>query len=243
MDKFLIAPHNTGLQTNLKPWQVMDDAFPELQNAYVFRGRVKKRFGSRWMGTTQASSRLGISLGTNTNASMNLPANTSSMTPQLQVGQSFSLGTDFFYINEVGANVPTLTTSSTVTASINSTTSPNTVTFTAGAASPVIWYPSLPVMGFTQYESGAVNNHPSYAFDTEFAYLFSGGSWTRSGTAVWHGTDLNFFWAANWQGAITAASSPPVLFVTNFNATLGGSAPAATDDPIWVTPDGLLGIH
>ncbi len=228
MDRFLIAPYKTGLETDERSWLLTEDAFTELQNAYVFRGRIRKRFGTKLMGSTQALSRLRVSLGNNTNAAMALPVNTGAHTPQLAIGQMFTLGADFFYVYQLGAGVATLSTNAGVTAVIDSVANPNTVTFTGGALTAVNWYPSLPVMGLTQYESGAVNNHPSYAFDTEFAYLFTPGSgWGRSGTAIWHGNDLNFFWTTNWQGV----AGTPVLFVTNFNATV--PTPGANDDPIW----------
>lgn len=226
-DRFLIAPFNSGKQTDTKPWLIPEDAFDYLQNAYVFRGRVRKRFGTRWMSTSQLNTRLRVSLGNNTNAAINLPANTTAHTPQLAIGQMFSLDNDVFYVYQLGAGVATKSTSGTVTAVINSVATPNTVTFTGGSASPVFWYPSLPVMGITQYESGAINNHPSYAFDTQFAYLFSGGAWARSGTAQWNGSDSKYFWSTNWQ----SVAGTVVMFVTNFNFT--APAPGATDDPIW----------
>lgn len=37
-DRFLIAPMQSGLQTNLRPWLIQDDAFSQLNNAYLFRG-------------------------------------------------------------------------------------------------------------------------------------------------------------------------------------------------------------
>jgi len=233
-DRFLISPINTGLQTDMKPWQILDDAFTYLQNAYVFRGRVRKRFGSLLMGTSPLNSQLRISLGTNNNMALSLPANTSAHTPQLAIGQMFSLGTDTFEVYQLGMGVATLSTNAGVSAVIDSTATPNTITFTGGAASTVYWYPALPVMGITQYETGAVNNHPTYAFDTEFAYLFSGspGAWARSGTGgnpVWKGSNTNYFWTSNWTGIPGVI----LLFVSNFNFTLGAAAPAATDDPIW----------
>ncbi|HTJ49061.1 MAG TPA: hypothetical protein VL443_06360 [Cyclobacteriaceae bacterium] len=226
-DRFLIAPFESGLQTNMRPWLIPEDAFEYLQNAYVFRGRIRKRFGSEWMGTTQLQTRLRYSLGANTNAAISLPANTTAHTPQLAIGQMFSLDNDVFMVYQLGAGVATLSTSNTVTAVIDSVATPNTITFTGGSGSNVYWYPALPVMGITQYESGAVNNHPTYAFDTQFAYLFSGGSWGRSGTAQWNGSDLNYFWSTNWEGV----PGTVVMFVTNFNATV--PTPGATDDPIW----------
>lgn len=226
-DRFLIAPFQTGLDTSQRPWLIPEDAFDYFQNAYVFRGRVRKRTGSSMMGTTQLATRLRVSLGNNTGAAMNLPVNTGAHTPQLAVGQIFSLGATIFTVYQIGAGVATLTTNVGITAVIDSTVNPNTITITGGGVVPVYWYPSLPVMGIDQYEINQVNNHPTYAFDTEFAYLFSGGGWDRSGTAIWHGTDLNFFWVANWQGV----AGTQVMFVTNFNFT--APAPGANDDPIW----------
>ena len=61
-DRFLIGPMTIGLETDLKPFMVPDEAFAQLNNAYVFRGRVRKRFGSRLMGLDQRSSRFRIAL-------------------------------------------------------------------------------------------------------------------------------------------------------------------------------------
>ena len=235
-DKFLIAPLKTGLQTNVKSWQIMDDAFEYLQNAYVFRGRVRKRFGSVLMGTTPLNSRLRILIGTTNGVTGNLMAtNLPGGITQLKLGQIFSVGMVIFTVN-VLADGNTNSTDSTITGTISVTANPNTFAITGNGttnlATSVYYYPSTPVMGIGQYESGAINNHPTYAFDTQFAYLFSGGAWARSGAALWHGTNSNYFWIDNWQGQ----TGDPVLFVSNFNATV--PVPAATDDPIWYTIDG-----
>ena len=55
-NRFLIAPFNSGLDTSKKPWMIPDEAFEELNNAYVFRGRLKKRFGSDLTGSGAATS-------------------------------------------------------------------------------------------------------------------------------------------------------------------------------------------
>ncbi len=241
-DKFLIAPFNSGLQTDLRPFLVMDDAFTYLQNAYVFRGRLRKRFGSLLMGASPINSRFraslvsgGASVGITSNvgaATGNVNSITGFPVASFAVGQSFSIGTQIYTIISATAGVQAmLATSGSGTFNIST----GAYTFTgAPALTTIFFYPGLPVMGLTQYESGAINNHPSYGFDTRFAYTFTGGAWARSGTAIWKGTNLNYFWATNWEGSVTAASSPPIMFVTNFNATVGPSPqPSATDDPIW----------
>lgn len=221
-DRFLITPFQSGLQTDMRPWQILEDSFTFLQNAYTFRGRVRKRDGSTLMGTV-LQSRLAINIGTVTTHTIPNGAT------QLKIGQLFTVGNDQFTVWQLGAGVTTLSSNPGATATINSTTNPNTITFTGEpGGSTVFYYPSNPVMGLTQYYVGSTNNHPSYAFDTQFAYLFTPGvGWNRSGTAIWHGNNLNYFWATNWE----SIAGDIVLYVTNFNATV--PTPAATDDPIW----------
>jgi hypothetical protein len=243
-DRYLIAPYDesSGLNTSMRPWQIPDSAWAQMDNAYVFRGRVKKRVGSRYIGSTGAStvvdqlqSRLRRSLGNNTNAAMNLPANTTTHTPQLALGQIFSLGSDIFTVYQLGAGVATYTTNGAVTAVINSVAAPNTITFTGGAASPVYWYPSLPVMGFAQYEFTEINDYLTFAYDTEYAYVFTAGAWAlSSGSPTWHGDDTDFFWSTNFAAPNAAATAlTRSLFTTNFQVTNPNGAGVATDDPIY----------
>lgn len=250
-DRFLIAPFNTGLQTDLRPFLVMDDAFTYLQNAYVFRGRVRKRFGSLLMGTV-LQSRLsnsllsgGAGIGITDafgGASGNVATILSDASLPFSVGQIFSIGSQIYtVVNPAGGFQGMLTTSGTGSFNIST----GAYVFTgAPPLTTIFFYTSFPVMGLTQYESGVINDHPSYAFDTRYAYKFIPGTgWFRSGAAIWKGTNLNYFWAVNWRGisaggTVASNTGNPVMFVTNFNATTGAGVPAATDDPIWYTPDG-----
>ena len=50
IDKFFIAPLDSGLTLDKKPFAIMDTAFTELRNAYSWRGRIVKRFGSELSG-------------------------------------------------------------------------------------------------------------------------------------------------------------------------------------------------
>ena len=218
MDRFLIGPTG-GLETDLKPFLIPEEAAARLDNAYVFRGRIRKRFGSRYMGAGPLNSRLVVDIGTVT--SNTLPDNPVTGGTQLEIGQIFSVGSDIFTITQLGLNVPTLSTNIAASVTINSTTNPNTVTFTGEpGGSEVYWYPSLPVMGLITYENGTTEDEPVIGFDTEFAYQFISGSWqrleleTNPGDSVWTGDDTDFFWGYTWTG--TSAANK-VLFVTNFN--------------------------
>jgi hypothetical protein len=105
-DKFLIAPFEEGLRTDLKPWQIPADSFERLNNCYVFRGRIKKRFGSHYTGTGWSSesiaslySRLRILIGT-TNAG------TGNLNVSPVPGAIFKAGQMFSIDNYVYTSVP-----------------------------------------------------------------------------------------------------------------------------------------
>lgn len=232
LDRFLIAPINTGLQTDLRPWLIPEDAFVQLDNAYVFRGRVRKRFGSAYMGTQAPlalSSRLAVPVGT-TNGSGNISGTVPGS--EFNIGQGFSIGsTDFYTVYQEGTPGNMLRNDGVVATATFNTTNGAFVINGGPASTGVYWYPSLPVMGLALYEIMPINNQPAYAFDTEFAYVFADGYWQRSGTGTtpqWHGTDTNFFWIENWDGE---TPNEVVMYVTNFNATV--PTPAGTDDPVW----------
>jgi hypothetical protein len=237
-DRFLIAPITTGLDLSMRPFLIPEDAFTELQNAYVFRGRVRKRFGERLMGsgwvnqaTEQLFSRFRINLG-NTNGSGNISVTVPGAV--FKVGQMFSIGTEIFTVVVTGAPGVMLTTGAATVHTYN-TTNGALVINGAAAATPVYFYPAEPVMGLTNYENGPINNQPSYGFDTQFAYVFTGGAWQRSGTLLFNAHDnIKFVWTDNYRGL--TPGGPPTMFVTNFSFTV--PAPAATDDPIWYTQDG-----
>src|SRR5271165_4034404 len=238
-DRFMIAPFSTGLQTNTRPWLIAEDAFEVLNNAYVFRGRMRKRFGSRFMGTGWSSSRtqplfsrLRINIGTTTNIG-GFTGNAATGSPY-QPGQLFSIGDEIFTVYQTGTPANMYTTGASSVHTYNTTS--GALNIVGAAALTDVWfYPALPVMGLTNYEVGPINDQPSYAFDTSFAYIFAGGFWQRSGNAVWHGGNLNFFWSANYRGSNT---SDVTLFTSNFQVTNPNGLGTATDDPIWYTSDG-----
>lgn len=228
-DRFLIGPQNGSFQTDLKPWAIADDSFAQLNNAYVFRGRIRKRFGSFLMNSNQLLSRLRVQVGTYGTPTSPVPGDI------FKIGQMFSVGTDIFTVYQNGAM---LSTNPNASGTFNTTTGAWTITYTSGApvgTTPVYWYPAEPVMGLTNYEVGPINNQPSYAFDTQFAYVYSNG-WFRSGNLQFLlPNNLNYVWTCNWEGL---TPNIVTMFVTNFQVTNQNGPWTATDDPIWYTSDG-----
>lgn len=240
-DRFLIAPFNTGLETDLKPWIIPDDAFQLLENAYVFRGRVRKRFGSQFTGTGWSSaftqplfSRLRIQLSGTTDGSGNFSATVPGNT--FNIGQQFSVGNQIFTVHQATGSM--FASAGTGTGTFNTTTGALVISGAAHNAN-VYYYTGLPVMGITQFENDQINNEPSIAFDPQFAYIYSSGSWNQFGPGTgsqWNGGDDDFFWAANWSG-ITPNQN--VLFVSNFFANFNTSS----FDPIWAYSPSFGGNH
>ena len=210
-NRFFIAPYDesSGQQNNVKPWLIPDNAFEVLNNAYVFRGRVRKRFGSRYFANSNSSlsSRLRILLA---------PAALVITTPiDIVVGQSFSIGNNIFTVVNVTPPYPkSLLSTSAVTATL---TAINQITFSAIAAS-VYFYPSLPVMGLLTYENSETNDEATLAFDTKFSYQYDNLTvgWERiiGAASEWYGSTSDFFWGVTWSGVL---ASERIFFVTNFN--------------------------
>lgn len=221
-DRFMIAPINGGMQTDLKPWILPDDAFSQLNNAYIFRGRVRKRFGSRLMNSgvaqsiAQLYSRLTINIGTTDGA-----GNFAGTVPGtvFEIGQLFSIGTEIFTVYQTGAPGIMLDTGHSTVHTYNTTTGAVVITG-ATPLTAVYFYPATPVMGLITFQTALSGNDPTYAFDTQFAYQFTGGSWEilgpvppAAGSGIWTGTDSQFFWGTTW-GADTTNN---LLFVVNNN--------------------------
>lgn len=219
LDQFMIAPFTSGLQDNVRPFLIPEDAFAELKNAYVFRGRLRKRFGSKLLspstpptvGFEQLASRLRVKLATRNGTA---PGYTGTIIGT--TGQMFSIGNELFTVYQTGVAKEMLKTGPATTFTFDTTNGAYViVTATAG---DVYYYPAQPVMGFVQYEDAPINEEPTYAFDTRMAYRFTANGWERlaTGTDLWTQSDSNFFWATNYRGA---TSDKTLLFVTNNSAT------------------------
>lgn len=210
-DRFMIAPLQGGLQTDVRPWMIPDDAFARLDNAYVFRGRVRKRFGSELLqgstptpGFEQLQSRLRINLGAG--AAGVVPG-----VPPNAIGEAFSIGNEFFTVFQAAGVM--LSTGATV-GTFNIAT--GAYTFAPAPGANVYYYPSSPVMGLATLEQSNLNDETLIAFDTQFAYEYTATGFERlaAGASVWTGNNAQFFWTTNYRGTNEFEN---VLYVTNFN--------------------------
>lgn len=197
---YLIGPLEEGQQNNIEPFYLPEEAFFQLEDVYVWRGRVRKRFGYSLIGSNDLNSRLRMQIGTTAAVTGNfaIGAVPGSI---FKVGQMFSVGTTVFTVNVTGTPAVLLTTG-TATGTYDTTTGALSITGnTENPSTAVYFYPAEPVMGLRTRESSSINKEDIIAFDTQFSYIFNGTAWSRLDTATsWTGTNSNFFWSCNYRG-------------------------------------------
>ena len=216
----LIQPFSVGQQDDIDATLIPDSAFAELRNVYLYRGRIKKKFGTAFLGrltiplTAQA-------LG-NTGAS---PFVANIFTVLALTGIIIPGSVTINIAAPVGPLV--YTEPATPDGTINSGANTGTIDYTtgaislnhpAGAASAVTidftYAKGLSVMGLSNRELIAVNREELVAFDEQDAYAYNAATSTFnliSPATGWTGTDSDFFWTWNyWR---TGATN--LLWVTN----------------------------
>jgi Ubiquitin-activating enzyme E1 FCCH domain len=223
-----------GLTQDKKPALLANEAYSNLQNAYIFRERTKKRDGEVPMGRLQRSltsvTLTQTGLGTHTtvtdilnDASINLRT----LQPNAQIIPGtlvVTFGTAT-YTDSLKTGVLTVTgtggTSGTIaynTATLNMLTGSSftgqsiTVTFS--------YYPLLPTQGILKRDVSTMGIDSTIFFDTQYAYQFISGFQELVAGTTWTGTNTDFFWAANYQGATTDLR---YFFTTNNNIDIVNS--------------------
>lgn len=205
-----------GWINRVEPFYLPENAFENLEDVYVWRGRLRKRFGYSLIGDDPLHSRLRINLG-NTDGSGNI--STTVPGAKFRVGQNFSIGSEIFTVIATGTPEDMLTTGSSTVATFDTTTGALVIN---GAAlnTACYYYPADPVMGLRSREQIDVNLESVIAFDTQFAYFFDGNGWERLASSpaiaadLWSGADNQFFWSTNYRDAIAATTS---FWVVNYN--------------------------
>jgi hypothetical protein len=106
---------------------------------------------------------------------------------------------------------------------INYMTGSVTLTTTVGAGHATTvsfnYFPALPVMGILKRDMTTVGIDATVFFDTVYAYQYVSGFQELVAGETWTGTNTDFFWAANYQGA---TANLRYFFVTNNNIDIAG---------------------
>lgn len=181
-DKLIIGP-NKGLQTNFPPFNIDNDAFPTLINAYQWRKRIRRKRGTSLLGQlNQYFSSLSKAYNTTSTTTLTfsgLGVIASIITPfSLQTNSTLVPSSITITITTAPFNVYTddgmgnLLLASVIKGSINYATGMVVIVGEAGNTASIIfnYYPSLPVMGLEYLNLNPSNTPGTIAFDTTYSY-------------------------------------------------------------------------
>lgn len=210
-----IAYQESGLVRDKQAFVPPNDAYTNLDNAYVFRGVVKKRLAPEFLGKLRrcpTSVSLGNAPGAGTTYTANIKSILSYATNSNIQPTSVTITVGgLITVEDDGAGGFTQTggtaTLDTGASSIDYFTMIFTIELSAGTYGTeavtidLCYFPTEPCMGITQRELNAINAEDTIFFDTRYAYTFSSGNFNElsSTTATsWTGGDTDFFWTTNY---------------------------------------------
>lgn len=230
---FYIAGLKSGLVKNPEAFLIPQDAFPDLENAYIWRDRIKRKLGYKLLARLTrvlTAESLGNSAADpwsfNIFTILGITAAVESNKNIIPGTVTIVSGANTY--TEASPPDGTLTGAPGGSGTINYLTGavtisgmgvgvPTTISFT--------YAPTIPVMGITNRELSSINLEELIIFDQRYAYRYNTGAdifeeWIPG--TIWNGTNSDFFWAISyWQDP----SNRDLLWATNFN--LAGSG-----DPI-----------
>lgn len=227
-----IAGMKSGLVQEREEFILPNDAYPVLENAFVWRERIKRKQGYKLLGRLRRVLSL-EPLGNIFSGAGPFPAivefniftalGIDVTEPDAQIELETAVITIGAPVNQTltdnsGNGTLTVAPAGNITAaSLNYSTGVLTVTFSGAAFGPTIaftgnYFPGIPVMGLRSRELNNVNNEQLVAFDQKYAYIYSGGWQEFIPGTTWTGNDSDFFWSTNYW---VNASNSKLFWVTN----------------------------
>ena len=247
---------DSGLNTYFEPFLLPEKAFPVLQDAYCWRGKVLRRQGFNLLGRLRriltlaginniAAAGPGIVV---VNIFTQLGIAATEPFAQIMPGNALvpitiSIGGAIAQdlIDVAGTGTLAVPAGVITAATLNYHTGDLTMTFAGAAvASPATfsgsYFPGLPVMGLRTQELPAINQEDTIAFDQKYAYKFNRTTQLfeellSAAPTVWNGSNSDFFWSTNYWN--TAAGS--LFWATNTHMTGTRDPVQYYDTATWTT--------
>lgn len=253
----VIADFKTGYETDVAPIKLSNDAFPVLENAFIWRNRLKAKDGVKLLGRLNRAVAT-LSLG-NTDAGGRLTANilstleaTSSVVPGSVV---ITIGAQSFTEPAIpdGTLIPVNSGIGSInyaTGAIDVQTSP--VLAIQAATVTFSYYPGLPVLGVSNFDTPTLNNEVTICFDNKYAYEFLNTAFIDASfykmaaprlPVTWNGANYQQFWDFNYRQVMWVTNNVPgnhalTVTVTNYVSATGvvtTSAPHGLSNGMVVT--------
>jgi hypothetical protein len=237
LQRLVISNFRTGLETNLTPFNINNDAFPVLINAYIWRGRLLRKRGIQFLGRLRRDledQRLGNTGASPWSFNIYTLLSLSASQPDAQLVSGtvvITLATPIVFTDQGDGTLTSPTAGNSGT--IDYSTGDVVLTHTAGAgiAATVTfsYYPALPVMGLEDFNVGNSPQPILISFDTLYSYGFNQGTnlfydvnfYKVTGTAfTWNGQNYQQFWTTNYLGTTpitNTGTATGCLWATNGN--------------------------
>lgn len=228
--------YSSGQQTNRIPLNIKPDAFVSLFNAYVWRGRIKKKKGVQKLGRLRrdlsaidlgnsGASPWSFNIYTTASPVIGAGETNKDLVPKLSTGPVIAITFDTVTWTDNGDG--------TLTASVDPVDNYGTINYATGditithiravgvaTTADVSYYPGLSAMGLPNKDLLQIDQQELIGFDTKYAYIYSNATGRFKETpstlaTTWSGSDSQFFWTENAYSA---------LFATNDVAGLQGYA-------------------
>lgn len=243
---FLISDAKTGLQLDKPSFLTAIDAFQILENAYIWRSRIRKKLGCSSLARLQRKLS-NQSLGITQNPSGIFSGNIFSIL-SLESSSQLSPTTISVIIGSQIFTEPTIL-DGTLSNGIGGT---GTINYSSGAltiitspplaATTVIitfsYYPGLPSMACLTREIPLTNNNSSVCFDKKYSYTYNNtmNQFTETPSVLpttWSGNDSDFFWGFNAYDALFVTNRTPGL--QGYNVNLFSAANAGPPPTVNIT--------
>lgn len=252
-EQIYIGNFGKGLVTSREPFVIDNDAFPNLFNFLCWRGRVKRKRGTIFLGQLQLQQQIAAVPLAWQLQSFALVAGGGNLIVQFALGATSSITPGSVTLIVAGDQTytdplmnGTLQGSAAGTGTINYATGAFTV---SGSVAGVVtgtfsFFPGLPVMGLRNYDYVSVPGNANVAtvypfllsFDTKYAYQITQTTTTTTfydvsyykitnNPVIWSGQDYQQFWTTNFQSALWATNNKPGF---NFKALVNVAGVSVT---------------
>jgi hypothetical protein len=238
--------NDSGFSNYYEPFLLPEKAFPKLEDAVCWRGKVKRNPGYQFLGrlrrsfTTASLGNSGASPWTfNIYTTLVAPIGPITGEPNAQIETDAIAAPDpltnrltiaigvITFVDQGDGTLLSATPGNSGT--INYVTGSVTLTHTAGAGVATTisfaYFPGMPVMGLRLRELPAINSEDMIAFDQKYAYIFNQVNNEFQELLIgttWSGSNSEFFWSTNYYKNANGS----LFWATNSNMT------GATQDPI-----------
>jgi hypothetical protein len=228
IQSIVVSDFVTGLENDIVPTKLSNEAFSLLENAYVWRNRIKQKDGVTNLGRLKRGL-TAQSLG-NTDGSGNKTVNiisflsldsTSSIVPGSITVTVTGVPNQVF--TEPATFDGTLSNGGSGTGTINYATGALTLNTDPDLAAAAItitfeYYPGLPVLGIDNYDTNQINQETLICFDQKYAYEFFNDEFIDASfykmanprsPVTWSGGDYQQFYVTNYDGAMWVTNNNP----------------------------------